>query len=140
MIVLDTDTVTHLYYDTNEKLRERISEVEEVEDLAITVMTQIEVLHGRLEGILKAANASELKTATQRYQMAEEMLSTFVLLRPDEASCQHFEALTKQRRRKMKRPDMLIASIALANNALLVTRNEKDFKQVAGLRVENWVD
>lgn len=40
----------------------------------------------------------------------------------------------------MGRADMLIACIALAHNALLVTRNTKDYKNVAGLRLDNWVD
>jgi predicted nucleic acid-binding protein len=40
----------------------------------------------------------------------------------------------------MGRPDMLIACIALAHDALLVTRNTKDYKGIAGLRMENWVD
>jgi tRNA(fMet)-specific endonuclease VapC len=40
----------------------------------------------------------------------------------------------------MKRPDLLIACIALAQDALLVTRNTKDFNQVPGLRIANWAD
>jgi predicted nucleic acid-binding protein len=40
----------------------------------------------------------------------------------------------------MRRPDMLIACIALANDALLVTRNRKDFKKVAHLKLANWAD
>ena len=35
--------------------------------------------------------------------------------------------------------DMLIAAHALALNATLVTNNEKEFKRVKGLKVENWV-
>jgi predicted nucleic acid-binding protein len=35
---------------------------------------------------------------------------------------------------------MLIACTALANDALLVTRNVKDYKDVPGLRIENWAD
>ena len=38
------------------------------------------------------------------------------------------------------RADLLIACIALAQDALLVTGNTKDYKDVAGLRIENWVD
>jgi hypothetical protein len=40
----------------------------------------------------------------------------------------------------MKRPDLLIACIALAQDALLVTRKTKDFKKVAGLKLANWAD
>jgi tRNA(fMet)-specific endonuclease VapC len=42
--------------------------------------------------------------------------------------------------KKIGRADLLIACIALANRATLVTRNLKHFRLVPGLRVENWVD
>ena len=34
--------------------------------------------------------------------------------------------------------DELIASICLAHNAVLVTRNTKHFERIPGLRIENW--
>lgn len=34
--------------------------------------------------------------------------------------------------------DLQIASIAIANNMILVTRNTKDFENIPGLMVENW--
>jgi predicted nucleic acid-binding protein len=36
--------------------------------------------------------------------------------------------------------DILSAAITLASRAVLVTRNLKDFRQVARLRIENWAD
>ena len=36
--------------------------------------------------------------------------------------------------------DLKIASIALVRNALLLSANLRDFQQVPGLRVENWLD
>ena len=36
--------------------------------------------------------------------------------------------------------DTLIAGVALANHATLVTRNVREFARVEGLRVENWYD
>jgi tRNA(fMet)-specific endonuclease VapC len=36
--------------------------------------------------------------------------------------------------------DMKIAAIALAHDALLLTRNAVDFARVPGLRFENWLD
>ena len=43
-------------------------------------------------------------------------------------------------KKKMRRGDLLIASIALAHDALLVTRNIRDFQGINNLRVENWAD
>jgi tRNA(fMet)-specific endonuclease VapC len=34
--------------------------------------------------------------------------------------------------------DLFIAAIALANNAILVTRNIQEFSRVSGLVIENW--
>ena len=34
--------------------------------------------------------------------------------------------------------DMLIAAVALDNNLILVTNNEKDFKDISELRMGNW--
>jgi tRNA(fMet)-specific endonuclease VapC len=34
--------------------------------------------------------------------------------------------------------DMLIASIAMANELIVVTNNEKEFKRISGLKIENW--
>jgi tRNA(fMet)-specific endonuclease VapC len=36
--------------------------------------------------------------------------------------------------------DLRIASIALAYEATLLSRNLKDFQQVPGLKVENWLE
>ena len=36
--------------------------------------------------------------------------------------------------------DLKIAAIALAHDALLLTRNLVDFDKVPNLRVENWLD
>ena len=34
--------------------------------------------------------------------------------------------------------DLLIASIALANNLIVVTHNTREFSRVGGLRLEDW--
>ena len=34
--------------------------------------------------------------------------------------------------------DLLIASTALTHNLVLVTKNEKHFRRVPGLEIENW--
>jgi tRNA(fMet)-specific endonuclease VapC len=41
---------------------------------------------------------------------------------------------------KIGRADLLIASIAMAHRATLVTRNVRYFAQISGLVVVNWID
>ena len=139
MILLDTDTLTHFSYG-NAKVRQKIEEAGE-EELAVAVITRNEVLRGRAESLVKAANEEELRKAVERFHQAEETLATFAVVSFNEDAIKHFGTLRKQRNlKKMGRADMLIACIALAHNALLVTRNTKDYKNVTGLRLDNWVD
>jgi predicted nucleic acid-binding protein len=139
MILLDTDTVTHFSYG-NVNVRRKIEEAGD-EELAIAVITRNEILRGRADSLLKAADEEELRKAAERFRQAEELLADFVAAGFDERSIKHFGRLRKQRNLKtMGRADMLIACIALAHDALLVTRNTKDYKDVAGLRMDNWVD
>jgi tRNA(fMet)-specific endonuclease VapC len=35
--------------------------------------------------------------------------------------------------------DLIIASTVMANNGTLITNNEKEFKRIKNLRVENWI-
>jgi len=59
----------------------------------------------------------------------------------DEPAASEFDHLRRNKKlKKIGRADLLIAAIALAYRATLVTRNLKDFRQVPGLRIENWAD
>jgi tRNA(fMet)-specific endonuclease VapC len=59
-------------------------------------------------------------------------------MRFDEAAAQEFERLRKLRVR-IGTMDLKIAAIALANDALLLSANLRDFKKVPGLRIESWI-
>ena len=45
----------------------------------------------------------------------------------------------RENRIRIGMQDLKIASIALANDALLLSANLRDFQQVPGLRVQDWV-
>lgn len=139
MIILDSDIFTLLTYQHPNVVR-HYEAVPAEERLAVTAVTRMEILRGRTDSLLKAADDQELLTATKRLQVTEEALSDFLVVHVDEEAARHFRALLGQKKLKMQRADMLIACIALAKDALLVTRNTKDFKKVAGLKLANWAD
>ena len=141
MIILDTDIATLLSYGKTDKLNQRIATLDKGEKLALTIITRMEMLDGRIASVKKAADKDELRVAMERFLQTERLLVSFRRLNVDNAGLTHFESLLKGKKtRKMRRTDMLIAFIALAHETLLVTRNVNDYKDVPGLRVENWAD
>lgn len=138
MIVLDTDTLTHLNTQ-HPRVMERYRR--ETDEVVLTVISRIETLRGRFATLLKAADGVELRRAQQRLDQAEKDLRPFRILSITDAAAREFDRLRQNRRlRKIGRGDLLIAALVLANRAMLVSRNLKDFRQVPGLQVENWAD
>lgn len=139
MYLLDTDTLTHLH-SGNSKVIERLRTLEDLE-VGTTIVTRIEILRGRIDYILKAETGTDLLKAQQLLNRTEELLAQIFTVPLDLKSAECFDYLRSSRTlRKVGRADLLISSIALSNRATLVTRNLKHFKQIPGLKVENWVD
>jgi tRNA(fMet)-specific endonuclease VapC len=139
MKILDTDTLTHLF-EGHKRTVERFRQ--ETEEVATTIISRIEILQGRFAMLLKSADGQEMRRAQRLLDEAEERLTEIPKVIPiDEAAADEFDRLCQNKKlKKIGRADLLIAAITLAHDATLVTRNLKDFRQVPGLRVENWVD
>ena len=138
MILLDTDTLT-LLFQGHARVQGRLRSAEP--DVATTIITRIEVLQGLFDAILKAADGKQIQQAYQRLQDSEKQFATLPSLPIDGSAADQFEKLLRSKKLKsIGRGDLLIAAISLANRATLVTRNQKDFRKVPGLRIENWVD
>jgi predicted nucleic acid-binding protein len=138
MIVLDTDTLS-LVLKVHPRVSQRMRAAPELS--VISIVTRIEVLQGRFDSVLKAADADALLRAQQRLGKAEEDLAGYTIVPFDPAAGNEFERLRQNKKlKKIGRNDLLIACIALANQATLITRNVKDFQLVPGLRLENWAD
>ena len=138
MFVLDTDPFTLLLHNNESVVLRRSRANREV---VLTSITRIEVLQGRFASVLTAADRHQLLLAWDRLVESEGDLGAFEILPFNEAAASEFERLLGTRGlRRIGRGDLLIASIVLANQATLVTRNVKDFQRVPGLKIENWVD
>jgi tRNA(fMet)-specific endonuclease VapC len=139
MHLLDTDTLTHLHAG-HPRVVERLRQLAD-SDVGTTIITKIELLRGRCDFLLKAATGPELLRAQQLLVRTDELLAQIPVVPIDEAAAAQFDRLRGMKRlKKIGRTDLLIASIAFAHRATLVTRNVRHFKQVPGLTVTNWVD
>ena len=139
MYFLDTDTLTRVHGGSPQVVK-RIQEVGK-ENVATTVVTAIEILRGRHEFLLKASDGAQLLQAQQLLTKSEGMLRHNPIFPVDSKAAAEFNKLRQVKKLKtIGRRDLLIGCITLAHGATLVTRNVKHFRQVPGLKIENWVD
>ncbi|HEY7331104.1 MAG TPA: type II toxin-antitoxin system VapC family toxin [Gemmataceae bacterium] len=139
MIVLDTDTLT-FFLRNHPRVVERVQAT--TDEIAITIVSRIETLQGRFDTLMKAADGAALQRGQRRLDEAERLLAKIPMILPiDAGAANEFDRLRVDKKlKKIGRGDLLIAAITLAYRATLVTRNLKDFRQVPGLRLENWID
>jgi tRNA(fMet)-specific endonuclease VapC len=136
VIILDTDVLTLQIYG-HPTIEERLRRA--TDDVRTTVVSRIEVLRGRFDAVLKAADAGQLLTAQRRLVDAERRLGELVIEPFDPAAAAEFDRLRSTKSlKKIGRADLLIASIALARRATLVTRNRRHFRPIAGLALDDW--
>jgi len=139
MYLLDTDTLTDLHAG-NTNIINRLESLQD-EEVAITIVTKVEILRGRIDYLLKAFSGRDLLKAQELFSRSETLLNQLPVILIDPDAANQFDRLQGiSKFCKIGRADLLIASIALADQATLVTRNLRHFRQIPHLFLENWVD
>ena len=139
MILLDTD---HLSVFTDERdprhglLHSRMQAA--TEPVACTIVSVEEILRGWLAIIHRLRDVHRQLPAYVRLGQMFDVLSDWEIVPFDEPAADQFTALRRQRIH-VGTMDLKIGSIALVNDALLVTANLRDFSQIPRLRCENWL-
>ena len=82
MIVLDTDTLT-LYFASHAKVMAKVQAATEAP--VTSIVSRIEVLKGRFDSVLKAADGDQLLVAQRRLRIAELDLAKFTIILFDAA-------------------------------------------------------
>lgn len=83
------------------------------------------------------------KASRQREALAlvEEFLQRVELLSFNEHACRLFgkwHAELQRQGKQTQQSDLMIASISLAHNVMLITKNGKHFEHIAGLKILAW--
>lgn len=138
MIVLDTDVISILLRNEGhaaEILEGRLDAADE--PIFITIVSVEEQLRGWLSWISSAKTAKRLIEGYSRLNKFVQDLERFEIIDFDDRAAAIFQGLRKSRVR-IGTSDLRIASIALLNDATMVSRNLVDMRKVPGLRVEDW--
>ncbi len=142
MILLDTDHVTMLKYPDGEcgaRLVERLKARPPDQVVAISIITVEEQTRGWLAAIAKERQARRQVLGYRELARLFEYFRAFHIVLFDEPAAEQFDHLRAAKIR-LGTMDLKIAAIALVNQALLLSANRRDFEQVPGLRVENWLE
>lgn len=136
--ILDTDHIT-LLQQVHPILRQRISAVNP-DDIAVTAVTVEEQVRGWLNAIRQTSQSSQPERLIWAYKGLRDVviyLSRLNIVDFSQEAYAYYLELRHQRIR-IGTQDLRIAAIVIAENSILVTRNQRDFAQVPGLVFEDW--
>jgi tRNA(fMet)-specific endonuclease VapC len=130
-VMLDTNICIYIIKQKPEAVLARFRAFQ-VGDVGISTITLAELQYGAMKSARPKQNRESLK----------EFVAPLDVASFDNAASEAYGEI-RVALEKSGRPvgamDLLIAAHALSLDARLVTNNEKEFKRVRGLRVENWI-
>jgi tRNA(fMet)-specific endonuclease VapC len=140
MIVLDTDHLSVLGYPTHAHAATLIARMEQSgeRDFTTSIVTVEEQLRGWLSLINRVPDVHKQIAYYDRLITRLAFLGGWKILSFDTRAANEFKRLRRAKVR-IGKMDLKIASIALVQDALLLSANLRDFRQVPGLEVENWL-
>ena len=107
------------------------------EAVFVSVVSYEEQLRGRLAVVSQSKTPESLLMAYYRLGEMQEYFCRFRMLGFTDVEHAIFVVL-RQKHRRQGKMDLRIAATALANDAILVTRNTQDFIDIENLTLENW--
>ena len=138
-VVLDTNHFTEIIRESEAGRKLTSHLIEKEADVFVSIITAQESFEGWLAVIKSQPPGPEQVKGYSQFRRSIETLGKFTLLDFDLEAAEGFTMLRKLLPR-LGTMDIKIAAISLTHDCLLLTRNLRDFNQVPGLRVENWLD
>jgi tRNA(fMet)-specific endonuclease VapC len=139
MIILDTNHLTVIQRQNEpaySHLRIRLHQA--VSEVGTTIVRQCRRANARLARCHSSLQEFEQEiVAYRQLRLLFTFFSNLPVLNFDELAAVQFSKLQRGRVR-LGSMDLKIAAIALSQDALLLSRNLKDFRQVPGLLVQDW--
>ncbi len=138
MYVLDTDHMSLLEWggEDSARLRERLADLEN-DQLFVTIVSYEEQIRGWMAYLAKSKTTEQRVVAYARLRHQLVNYCQVPLLDFGAEAASKFDEFRSAKIR-VGAMDLRIASIVLANDMTLLTRNSVDFERVPDLRFEDW--
>lgn len=129
-VMLDTNICIYIIKQRPQSVLDRFAEYP-VGDVGISTITLAELEYG----ISKSSDPARNRGALREFIFPLEVTA---FDRPATIQYGKIRAALERKGSPIGSMDLLIAAHAFSLGACLITNNEKEFKRVPGLRVENW--
>ena len=133
--ILDTDLLS-LHQRGHEPLRTHLLK-HSSEQIAISIISVEEFVRGRLAQIRKSKKAVARVKAYHWLMRTFDFLCGFRVIEYDHKAENIYQTLCNSKIR-IGSQDLKIAAIVVSREAILVSRNRRDFEKVPDLELENW--
>jgi tRNA(fMet)-specific endonuclease VapC len=136
LLIFDTDHIS-LWQRQHQPILDKIDAIG-LDKIATTVITVEEQFRGRLDMIRRANSESSRISAYHWMRETSLFYGQLSQIISWSSEAEQYHLALKQNRIRIGAQDLRIASIAIANDATVITRNRRDFSQVPGLTIEDW--
>jgi tRNA(fMet)-specific endonuclease VapC len=138
LYILDTNHISVLERrgDETTRLLARLAAVSVIA-VHVSIVSYEEQIRVWANAIAGAKSSAAQVSLYQRLHAQLENYCNLSILQFDEAAAAQFDVLRKLHRRTSA-PDLKIAAITMVNRAVLLTQNERDFRNIEGLVTEDW--
>jgi tRNA(fMet)-specific endonuclease VapC len=139
VLVLDTDTLSIIQRRSGPEYGRLIARLrpEDEDRVHITIISIEEQMRGWLSFIARARSIEQQIESYARLHALLRDLRNRKVLDFDRSAADRYQGFVRSRVR-VGTMDLRIAAIALARDAILLSRNLSDFRRVPDLRVEDW--
>jgi len=131
LYMLDTNICSYIIRNQPEMVKKKLEEIEKEHELGLSTIVVSELLYGVYK-----------KGSKKLIEVVKSFIDCFTIYEYDLKAAEEYgklRAKLEKRGEIIGAYDLQIAAHALALKAVLVTNNEREFKKVKNLKIENWL-
>jgi len=129
--MLDTNICSYIIRNRPKSVKQKLKEVEKFHEVALSSIVASELLYG-----------AHKKGSQKLIEVVKHFIDCFVIYDFDLKAVEEYALIRVDLEKKgivIGAYDLQIAAHAKSLSAVLVTNNEREFRRVEGLKVENWL-
>ena len=129
--MLDTNICSYIIRNRPESVKQKLKEIEKFHEVALSSIVASELLYGAYK-----------KGSQKLIEVVKHFIECFVIYNFDLKAAEEYALIRVDLEKKgtvIGAYDLQIAAHARSLSATLVTNNEREFRRVEGLKVENWL-